>query len=559
MTVRKICLGIALLLAAGAALAQPEVEWERTYGGDSSDFGHTVIQTYRGYLFAGSTYSFGNGANDVWLVCTDSDGEVLWTKTYGDSIYNSSWACIQTEDGGFVSGGGSYSADLPAKAGLMVCADAEGDSLWARIFDENCYVCTAIVECHDGDLVLAGSTENSHSGQGDFWLSRTDAVGNLRWTQLFDVRYADYCNAMIQTADRGFIMVGSSDSPENHRKDGWVVRTDENGEMLWSQRYGGSSEDIFYSVIETESGDFMLAGKTQSFGVTREDFWVIQIDADGEMLWSKTFGGGGNEGCNSITKAESGGFALAGYTHTYRYRGADLDCWMLRISEEGDSLWSVITGGVADDEAYSIIQTEEGGFLMGGMTLSTLNGNSDFYLVKTTPDPVSVGSSDPVYPSSFILYPSFPNPFNSTVTIPFGLDKSAPTRVAIFDPLGRKVAELIPSAGLVNGPYAGGKNEGLVNGPYVGRKGLVNGHYVGGKGLVNGPYVGGKGLVNGLYAGGKGLVNGHYVGGKGLVNGPYAAGRHSVVWNANGVPAGSYLVRLESDGQFSSETIHLVK
>ncbi len=486
MNARTICLGLGLLLTAGMAQAQPDSLWSRTYGGEGEDYCHSAIQTPDGgFVMAGWTASFGAGGYDFWLMRTDEEGDSLWSRTFGGEGRDWCLSVVQTADGGFALAGVTFSFGVGGGDFWLVRTDEEGDSLWSKTFGgEGHDECNSIIPTAGGGFALAGYTGSFGAGLADVWLVRTDGDGDSLWSRTFGGARTDNCHSIIQTANGGFTLGAWTESFGAGSKDFWLLRTDANGDYRGSRTFGGGGEEKSNSIVRTGGGGYLLTGHTTSFGAGREDFWLVRTDEDGDSLWSKTFGGEDLDGCHHIIQTADRGFALAGYTRSF---GAGLDdFWLLRTDAEGDSLWSRAFGGGDDDWCSSVIPTADGGFALAGVTGSFGAGGDDFWLVKTTPDPVSVRKPSVVYPSSFILYPSFPTPFNSMTTISFSLDKSRQTSLEVFDPLGRRVAELIPSQVM-------------------------------------------------------------------------CAGLHSVVWDAKGVPAGGYVVKLEAGNNELTQRLSLVK
>ena len=152
-------------------------------------------------------------------------------------------------------------------------------------------------------------------------------------------------------------------------------------DSLWSRTYGGGGNDDCYSLVQTADGGYALAGVTSSFGAGSRDFWLVRTDENGDSLWSCTYGGGGTDVCNSLVQTADGGFALAGETESFG--AGDWDFWLVRTNENGDSLWSHTYGGVDFDGCYSLVQTADRGFALAGTTHSFGAGSYDFWLVRT--------------------------------------------------------------------------------------------------------------------------------------------------------------------------------
>ncbi len=379
-------------LIAITAYAQPDLLWSQTYGGRGSDWCYSVIQTPDdGFALAGLTDSFGAGGVDFWLVVTDKEGEELWSQTYGGDSIEYCYSHILTDDVGYA---------------------------------------------------LAGFTNSFGAGEMDFWLVRTDEEGGELWSQTYGGEQDEICQSVIQTVDGGFALAGYTVSIDESDLDFLLVVTDEEGGELWSQTYGGEDWDVCSSIIQTADGGFALAGFTGSFG-EGGDFWLVRTDEEGEEIWSQTCGGEDSDFCESVIQTADGGFTLAGKTVSYDEEGWPTNFWLVRTDEEGEELWSQTCGGEEWDWCYSIIQTADGSFALAGFTESFGEGGMDFWLVRTGPDPVSAPSESFIpHPSSFILLPAYPNPFNSRVQVGYQAPRNGFISLKVYDQAGRSVASL---------------------------------------------------------------------------------------------------------------------
>jgi len=439
--VKKMMMVMLMLIgAAGEGNAQPDSLWSRTYGGGSGDVCTSIIQTADGgFAMAGTTESFGAGDGDFWLVRTNAEGESLWSRTFDGEGYDACHSLIQTADGGFALAGENLFIPAAGYSVWLVRTNAEGDSLWSRTYGgrRNDY-CTSIIQTADGGFALAGYTNSLGAGRFDFWLVRTNAQGDSLWSRTFGAGNDEQCCSIIQTADGGFALAGTTESFGAGVRDFWLVRTNAEGDNLWSRAFGGESQDYCYSLIQTADGGFALAGETYSFGVGRFDFWLVRTNADGDSLWSRAFGGGDYDRCYSLIQTMDEGFALAGSTGSF---GAGITAfWLMRTNAEGDSLWSRVFGG-GEDVCSSLIQTADRGFALAGSTRSFGAGGSDFWLVKTGADPVSV--SDSPFQLSTFNFQLCPNPFNASTTLTYSLPRKAPVELGIYDLSGRLVETLV--------------------------------------------------------------------------------------------------------------------
>ncbi len=186
---------------------------------------------------------------------------------------------------------------------------------------------------------------------------------------------------LLQTRDGDYVIVGYTSSFDSQKEDVYLVRMDPQGEMLWSQIYGGAGNDNGWAVMETEDGGFMIVGFTDSFGAGEMDIYLIRTDADGNSLWEKTFGGPQSEVGWAMAPTTDGGYVLAGQTESFGE--GDKDGYLVKVTAEGEEMWSQTFGGTGEDRLFSIDQSGDGGFVLTGTTKSFGEGRRDVYLVKT--------------------------------------------------------------------------------------------------------------------------------------------------------------------------------
>ena len=232
----------------------------------------------------------------------------------------------------------------------------------------------------DGGFIVAGSTESFGEGVLDIHINKTDAQGNLLWTKTYGGKGVDYCSAIQETKDGGFILVGTSDISSPSNSDVYLIRTDANGTILWSKTIGGNGNDIAYSILQTSDGGFLFAGSTESFSLGSRDIYLIKTDSIGNVLWSKSTGGIGNEVAFTIRQTNDGGYILIGDTYSFGVGGVDI--LLLKIDSNGSILWSKTYGGLGDDFGRDVLQSADGGYMIAGFGDSFALGKSDFYLIK---------------------------------------------------------------------------------------------------------------------------------------------------------------------------------
>jgi len=383
---KRLSLFLFVLIAPSLAIAQPDSLWSRTFGGSGQDFCYSVQQTTDGgYILAGRTSSYGHGYDDFWLVKTDANGDSLWTRTFGGDGDDECRSVQQTSDGGYILAGYQRSW-TPFSDGWLVRVDANGDSLWTRNFNAggNDYF-KSVLQTPDGGFAVVGITDGSGAGHNDFWLVRTDSSGVEIWSRTYGGSSNDFCYSLQQTSDGGYILAGNTLSFGAGSEDYWLVKTDANGDSLWSRTFGTSGQEYGSSVAQTSDGGYIFVGTGEGFGGL-QDFWLVKTDVNGDSLWSKVLGGSGYDACDAVQQTWDDGFILAGHTDSYGVQYSDF--WLIRTDENGDTLWTATYGGNEHDDCYSASLTSDGGYILGGRTQSFGAIGNDIWVVKTERDPL---------------------------------------------------------------------------------------------------------------------------------------------------------------------------
>lgn len=442
-----IIIAAACVLIPSAALA--EQQWQREYGGSSLDGANWIRQTADGgYVVAAATCSFGAGAYDAWLIKTDASGDTVWTRIWGGPVDDWASSVEQTADGGYIVAGYTESFGAGGTDFWLVKTDPDGDTLWTRTYGglgwEQAY---SVRQTADHGYVVVGYT--TASGGADIWLVRTDSLGDTLWTRTYDGGMEDQGCQVQLTADHGYIVAGYGMPSGTGGHDAWLIKTDSLGDTLWTRAYGGDGDECAFSVAQTADLGYVLAGSTSSFGAGQLDAWLVKTDSLGDTLWTRSFGGSDLEIGFSVAQTAGHGYVIAGATQSFGAGGSD--AWLIATDSCGDTVWTRTYGGASPDEAYSVEQTADGGYVVAAATSSFGAGAYDVLLIKTGPDG-SVAVAEPREPSGG-------GRIAATIArgvLMFG-DRGEGTGegAGLLDASGRKVLDLRPGANDVSHLPAG--------------------------------------------------------------------------------------------------------
>jgi hypothetical protein len=391
-------------------------------GGNQIDFANYIQQTADGgYIIGGSTESSlngdvtgsNNGGTDCWVVKLNSTGNITWNKIYGGNDYDELKQIQQTADGGYVFSASTQSSgtgDLnEASNGGFDCwvvkLNANGDTVWSRLLGGNQPdFANSIQQTADGGYIIGGYsfssanadvTDVSH-GLSDFWVIKLSASGALQWNKLLGGAGEEELNSVRQTSDGGYVAAGYSTSSatgnvtgaSNGLRDMWIIKLTSTGVPVWNKLIGGTSEQIAYSIKQTSDAGYIVAGQTNSSasgnitGINNGliDFLVVKLDAAGNITWNRLLGGNADEVAYSVLQTADGGYILTGTSassatgNITQNSFGNEDLWVVKLNAAGTILWNKLYGGSGSDNGRAIHQTVDGGFIVTGFTTSSANG-----------------------------------------------------------------------------------------------------------------------------------------------------------------------------------------
>ncbi|MFX0132770.1 MAG: hypothetical protein ACFFDN_03900 [Candidatus Hodarchaeota archaeon] len=354
-------------------------KWMKTFGGPQSDVGNSVLQTSDGgYIVCGDTLNFGSGGEDIWLIKTDSNGNIIWEKLFGGDSTDGGNSIQHTRDGGYIIAGKTYSYGVGGSDIWLIKIDADGNKLWDKTYGGNDFdIAYDVKQTNDDGYIIIGVTVSYGAGERDIYLVKTDSDGNQLWEKTFGGNDYDRGESVQQTPEGGYILAGWTASYGAGEFDFWLIKTDSAGELQWDKTFGGTGYDYGHSVLNTDDGGYIITGETESKGADSFDVWLIKTDSNGGLQWDKTFGRFGWERGNSIQKTNDGGYIICGDGPN----NIKLDAKLIKTNSFGEKEWSKYYGGSGSDVALSVKQTNDGGYILSGFKASGLY--HDLWLVKT--------------------------------------------------------------------------------------------------------------------------------------------------------------------------------
>ncbi|KPL17281.1 MAG: hypothetical protein AMS23_05550 [Bacteroides sp. SM1_62] len=239
---------------------------------------------------------------------------------------------------------------------------------------------SSVLQTSDGGYIIIGTSRYYDSEINDMYLIRTDAYGDTIWTRVYGGDDDDSGTFIQETSDSGYIILGATRSFGAGSSDVYLIKIDATGDTLWTKTYGGTGIDYGSCVRQIEDQGYIIAGHTDSYGSGFYDIYLIKTDAFGDTLWTKVLGGSDFDGCRNIQPTSDKGYILVGDTKSFG--AGDSDVYLIRTDESGDTLWTKTCGGENYDRGYSLVQTLDG-YLIAGATESFGAGSRDVYIIRT--------------------------------------------------------------------------------------------------------------------------------------------------------------------------------
>jgi hypothetical protein len=421
--------------------------FERILGTSEDDHGSQITQTKDGgFIITGTTILPEDNYSSIYLMKVNFNGEVEWTSTYGrDNGPDNGNDIEQTPDGGYLVLGSTDNWGAGGTDMILVKFNSSGEYQWRKTYgSENNDGGSAMLPTQDGGYALVGQTLPSSGIGKTIYLVKVNADGIEQWSNTFGGSSGTDASDIIQLSDGNFLISGFVTINNDFQV--YVVKASNTGNLIWEKNYGGSEFDYGYSIIELADGNLMVSGYTASIGAGARDGYLIKININGDLIWEKAFGFDRSDEFRRMVETNNGDIIVVGnsvtrVTSTEQYT----DGYMVKTDSEGNLIWTNLYGGNLNDGFSSIIKTNDGGFITVGNTLS-YSKSSDIYLVKTGESGIvsDVEKFDnTIIPNKIELSQNFPNPFNPSTMIQFSVAKADFIQLRVFDLLGNEVNTLI--------------------------------------------------------------------------------------------------------------------
>jgi hypothetical protein len=423
--------------------AQAPSKFYQRFGGTGYDVGYDVKQTLdSGYIITGSTSSFGFGNTDLYVAKLDKMGQIKFQKSFGNFNNECGKSIVQLIDSSYVMLGYTNSSGFGGYDIYLVKIDKNGNLLWQKNYGGSDWdFGNSLQKTSDGGFIIAGTTYSFGRGDADGYIIKTDALGNVTWTKTYGGLNDDEFKSVIQTADGGYALTGYTKSYlDNAFGDVWTFKLDALGDSVWCKFYGGVKEDFGNCIVEHPSGDMFIAGATASIGNGLLDGYAIKINNLGNQLNHVTEGTNTfDEIFNSITISKRNNIITV--IEKEKFGGYKLQLKLMELNLGLSYINATDYGSIEDDEVFAIIPTFDKGYACTGSTLGFGSELTDVYFIKA--DSMLIGLNLNLVGISNnkkdnISFEVFPNPASSNLFLKINADDST-SSILFYNSLGELI------------------------------------------------------------------------------------------------------------------------
>ena len=269
--------------------------------------------------------------------------------------------------------------------------DSEGNIEWqTKHGDTRDEIANSIDITNDGGFIIVGEITNENTGNSSCYLIKVNNTGEFDWEGSFGGSLNDQGFSIVPVTDGGFVITGVTRSQNDSSGDLWLFKVNNTGQMLWEKTYGGENFEAGRSLQQTSDNGYIIIGHTESFGNGNNDAYLLKTDSEGNELWSRSYGGSGTDQGRHIVETLDQGYIISGYTDSYGSMGG-FNFWLIKTDSNGDLEWQEYYGGGGNDRAFCGLQASDGGYAIVGQSNTGGSTGVDILLVKTD----NIGNADP--------------------------------------------------------------------------------------------------------------------------------------------------------------------
>lgn len=419
-------MGLFVFLLIVSGLENLDTLWTASFGGSNEDHGYSVVESVDGgFIISGWTLSFGVSGYDFLMIRTDSEGNVEWIKTHGGKGYDDAYSILKCQDDRYIIAGVTDSYGSGDRDILVIEINGEGEVLMSKTYGSECWEgAYNIIDTPDGNFLITGFIDSTGMGDCNVYVVKIDNDGNLLWENVYGKGMNSTGRYSTPALDRGYLIAGTLSQTMGMQEDILIIKIDSSGNQEWVNSYGGADWENVREILKISDG-YLVVGSTRSYGNGDYDVLLMKIDENGNELWFKTYGGTGIDMGTSLEKTDDGGIIITGKTRSFGLENYDL--YIIKTDNKGEVQESFSAGGCGIETGEEIKKLYGGGYIVTG------DKNENVYLARLG---VESGVDEKSEREVFNLNSS-PFIYNGMVKIEYRLMKSSPVKITLYDVFGR--------------------------------------------------------------------------------------------------------------------------
>lgn len=380
--IKPIFFLIALLSSFLTIAQEKSTGFNHTYGGGGRDIAYSICDTQDGGMMVlGLSTSYGTG-KDMYLLKLDKNGKIMWSQTYGGQKVDSGIRIKQTTDGNYIIIGNTTSFGAKRRDLFLLKIDQNGEQIWAHAYGgELNEFGIDVAETADGGFILAGETNSFDVKDHDVYVVKVDSLGDEEWSETIGGDSIEFASSIIPVKD-GYIIGGETNSIGQGGYDALLFKLDLEGELIWSKVYGGPQDDHLNQLITDDSGDLIFLGSTTSFGFGGRDVLFVHTNGYGDPRMVQTLGGIGDEEPQEIRRLVDNGYAIVGFSNSFNDQLTGYDAYIIRMNDRYKMKWSKTFGGNLNDLGLGLLYHHDEFVVVGETVSFTSRGDKDIFAIS---------------------------------------------------------------------------------------------------------------------------------------------------------------------------------
>ena len=360
-----------------------QTNFHHTYGGSGKDIAYSSCETQdNGMMILGLTTSFGTG-KDLYLMKLNHEGGILWSRTYGGKKVDAGIKIKPTSDGNFIIIGNTTSFGAKRRDLYLLKIDSEGNEIWSHTYGgELNEFGLDVAEAKNGGYILVGETNSFGVADHDIYVVKVDEKGNQEWSKTIGGDSLEFASSVI-SLDDSYVIGGETNSLGAGGYDAVLVKINLDGIVMWSKVYGGQKDEHLNALIEDDYGHLVFVGSSTTYGFGGRDLFYVLTDQEGYAVKVKSLGSVADEEPQVVRKVGNDGYIILGFSNSFNDQLTGQDAYIIRMNKRFKMRWSKTFGGDLNDMGFGLVTHTKGNFVVvGGSSSFSDREDNDIFAIS---------------------------------------------------------------------------------------------------------------------------------------------------------------------------------